>query len=246
MRVQDWCPNRVRPLPNAFSSMSMRRLLLVVPALLLAACGRKPDTTPESQASAPAPATPATPAADPLVRADKARIMGSETAKVWMIVASDFQCPFCRAFHHETWKRIEKDYVATGKIRVAFLNHPMEFHRLAIPAAEAAMCAGRQDKFWVMHDSLFTSQDRWVKSPNPQSVFESLAGSVGVDMNEWRTCVTSRAMRPMVEADFARSQSAGVKGTPSFIIGDVLAVVGAAPYEDFRSAIDAALARADR
>lgn len=228
----------------------MLRRLIAVFTLALAACVGKPDAAAESAASAtPASATPAAaPVAgeDPLVRADKARIKGAESAKVWFIMASDFQCPYCRAFHAETWPEIERDYVRNGKVRVAFLNHPMENHGLAIPAAEAAMCAGRQDKFWPMHDSLFHNQDKWVGGANAQRVFETLAAGVGVSMDEWRSCMSTHAMRPMVEADFERSKQVGVRGTPSFIIGDGVAIVGAQPYADFRRALDSALARAGR
>jgi protein-disulfide isomerase len=177
-----------------------------------------------------------------LVRADKARIQGSESAKVWMIIASDFQCPYCKQFKEETYKQILKDYVAAGKIRVAFLNHPMSFHPNAIPAAEAAMCAGTQDRFWPMHDKLFETQERWSKLGNPQAVFDSLATSLSLRMESWRGCVTTHKTRPMVDSDFARSRAGGVEGTPSFFIGNRLAIVGVEPYANFRAALDAAIA----
>jgi protein-disulfide isomerase len=163
---------------------------------------------------------------------------------VWFIMSSDFQCPYCQQFHATVWPRIEKEYVATGKVRVAFLNHPMSFHDLAKPAAEAAMCAGKQDKFWQMHDGIFHTQDKWAKGGRPQVVFDSLATSLGLRMEDWRACVTSRATLEMVEADFARSSAGGVKGTPSFFVDDQLAIVGLDSYENFKAALDAAIARA--
>jgi protein-disulfide isomerase len=209
---------------------------LALLTLALFACARPDDDA--SPAAAPAP-----PPFD-LNRIDQSRQMGSQTAKVWFIIGSDFQCPFCKTFHHDTWKQIENEYVKTGKIRAAFLNHPMSFHPRAIPAAEAAMCAGAQDRFWVMHDSLFVNQEKWVNAPDPMPVFESLAKSIGLDVDPWRSCVTTHATQAMVEADFMRTSQVGIKGTPSFVIGDSLAVVGAAPFADFKQAIDAALARA--
>ena len=108
------------------------------------------------------------------------------------------------------------------------------------------MCAGSQDKFWQMHDSLFKNQDKWAKGGNPQQVFESLAQSVGVKMDDWKSCVASHAPRMMIEGDFAKTTHAGIEGTPSFIIGNELSVVGAAPYAKFKEAIDAALAKAGK
>lgn len=230
--------------------MTLRSSYIVL-SLFLAACADRSAATADTatavaQSSAAAqPVSSQTPSAQDtsLNRADLARIMGSPSAKVWFVMSSDFQCPFCREFHHDLWKRIEKDYVATGKIRVAFLNHPMPFHQLAVPAAEAAMCAGKQDRFWQMHDGLFETQERWVKSGNPQPTFDSLATSLGLRMPDWRTCMTSHATRALVESDFARSSRGGVTGTPSFFIGDGLAIVGIAPYGDFRRTIDSVLAR---
>lgn len=227
--------------------MTLRKLALAL-CLPVAACTGKSDAAAETQA--PAASASATPGANSqdtsLVRADKARIMGSESARVWFLMSSDFQCPFCRDFHGQTWHRIEKEYVATGKIRAAFVNHPMPFHQFAVPAAEAAMCAGKQDKFWPMHDGLFATQDKWVKSGRSQPVFDSLATSLGLRMEDWRSCMATHATRAMVEGDFEKSKNGGVTGTPSFFIGGELAIVGVAPYADFKKAIDAALARAGR
>jgi protein-disulfide isomerase len=179
-----------------------------------------------------------------LVRADKARIQGSETAKVWLVMASDFQCPFCREFHDGPYQQILKTYVATGRVRVAYVNHPMAAHSHAVQAAEAAMCAGMQDKFWPMHDKLFATQDAWSPIASPAAMFDSLATSLQLQMPDWRSCVSTHRTLPMIEADNARTSRAGVDGTPSFFIDNKLAVIGAAPYDDFRVALDSALAHA--
>src|SRR5689334_20284857 len=117
--------------------MKLNPLAVALSILSVAACAR-PDASAETQvpaASATATTNTAAPAAadTSLTRADNARITGSATAKVWLIMSSDFQCPYCRAFHDETWTQIDRDYVRTGKVRVAFLNHPMPFHPFAVP-----------------------------------------------------------------------------------------------------------------
>jgi len=219
--------------------MPLRHLLTVVAgALLLAACGKPPKAqtaTLDSPKAAPDSA---------LQRADLARIQGSPSAKVWLVIASDFQCPYCREFHDDSYKRILKDYVATGKVRVAYLNHPMAAHIHAVVSAEAAMCAGTQDRFWAMHDGLFATQAHWSQLQNPQPVFDSLATSLQLRLSDWRACMTSHQLRPMIEADDARTRAGGVTGTPSFFIDNKLAVVGVQPYGNFRAALDSAVARA--
>jgi protein-disulfide isomerase len=120
----------------------------------------------------------------------------------------------------------------------------MPFHQFAIPAAEAALCAGEQDRFWPMHDALYATQDDWTKRSAPQPVFDSLATSLKLDMTAWRGCVASHHTRPMIDSDLMRSKQGGVNGTPSFFIGQQMAIEGAQPFSEFKKAIDAALAKA--
>src|SRR5258705_2057932 len=69
--------------------------------------------------------------------ADRARIRGSETAQVWLVEISDFQCPFCKQWHDETFAKIDQEYVKTGKVRLAYLNFPLiRIHHNAQAAAE--------------------------------------------------------------------------------------------------------------
>ena len=84
-------------------------------------------------------------------RADRGRIRGNPQAGLWIIEASDFQCPYCKMWHDSTYGSLVKDYVESGKVRLAYLNFPLSQHQNAMPAAEAAMCASVQDKFWPMH-----------------------------------------------------------------------------------------------
>ncbi len=177
-----------------------------------------------------------------ITRADLARIQGSSAAPLWVIEVSDFQCPYCKQWHDQTYTAFLNQYVKTGKVRLAYVNFPLGIHVHAFPAAEAAMCAGAQDKFWPMHDALFATQTRWENLPTPATFFDSLAQSTGVDMKRWRDCVTSGKMRPLIEADHDRAQRAGVSATPSFMIGDKL-LAGAMPLDELQKAIDSAMVK---
>jgi protein-disulfide isomerase len=177
-----------------------------------------------------------------ITRADLARIQGSTNAPLWVIEVSDFQCPFCKEWHDQTYRAVLDQYVKTGKVRLAYVNFPLAIHRNAWPAAEAAMCAGAQNKFWVMHDSLFASQSRWEELSDATPAFDSLARSTGIDMTKWRDCVKSGRMKPLIQADHDRAQQAGARATPSFMIGDKL-LTGAQPLSDMQRAIDSALVK---
>jgi protein-disulfide isomerase len=179
-----------------------------------------------------------------LQRADRARIQGDGAAPVWVVIASDFQCPYCQMWHAETYPTLLKDYVQTGKIRLAYLNYPLNNHKNAWPAAEAAMCAAAQGMFWEMHDAIFNNQARWSSMPNAVPFFDSLAvNKFALRADDWRSCMSTHATAALVQADFERLRSSGIESTPSFFVGD-RGIQGAQPTDVFRAAIEQALAKA--
>ena len=177
-----------------------------------------------------------------ITRADLARIQGSASAPLWVIEVSDFQCPYCKQWHDQTYSAFLDQYVKTGKVRLAYVNFPLSSHAYAWPAAEAAMCAAAQNKFWPMHDSLFATQGRWENTTDPAPMFDSLARLNGVEMQRWRDCVKSGKMKPLIQADHDRAERAGASATPSFMIGDQL-LTGAQPLSDMQRIIDSALVK---
>ena len=226
----------------------MKRLLLL--AVLVVGCrssdGKATSSPTKGGTSSAAFAT--SPGSDSLrqnamlERADRARIQGDTAARVWIVEISDFECPFCRQFHEETYPVLVREFVKTGQVRLAYVNFPLGQHPHALPAAEAAMCAAAQDKFWPMHDAIFSTQQKWVSTTDAMPTYDSLAVSVGVNAAEWRECVRSQVMRRLISADRARGLSAGVGSTPTFFVGDE-PIKGAAPIEAFRSAIARARAK---
>lgn len=196
-----------------------------------------------------APRASAIPAASPdtarvalLTRADLGRIRGRATAPVWVVVISDFQCPFCKRWHEETAPEIERNYVRTGKVRIAYLNYPINTHRNAQPAHELAMCAAEQEKFWPVADALFATQSDWKSRLDVVSYFDSLASTLPLDQPRLRACLSGGRTRELIRADHQRSIAVGVGSTPSFLVGGA-PLVGAQPYQAFAQAIEAAIAR---
>ena len=160
-----------------------------------------------------------------------------------MILSSDFQCPYCKMWHDSADMTIRREYIDNGKVRLAFINYPIGSHQNAIPAAEYAMCAAAQNKFWEMHDALFAAQDKWVPLPKPGPILDSLALSVGAEPTALRSCVSSHKMLPLIQADHEKATRAGVRATPSFFIGNQL-LEGVQMPADLRKVLDAALATA--
>lgn len=211
-------------------------------ALLFTAACNSTNATPRADGGA-APAAAKTENDAEVAAADKGRIAGDSTAKTWVIIASDFQCPYCRQWHEESYRQFMQEYVRSGKVKVAYINFPLGQHQNAVPSAQAAMCASAQGKFWQYHDALFDSQKQWEEMPQPRPVLDSLAKSVGVNFPEWSKCVDSDKMLPLIFADRDRAAAAGVQSTPSFLVGGQV-VAGAVPMSDLRPVIDSAIAKA--
>ena len=176
-----------------------------------------------------------------LAKADAGRIIGSAKASVWMIIISDFQCPYCKRWHDDVWAAVKKDYVDTGKLRVAYVNLPLSMHRNAMPAAQVAMCASVQDKFWPVQDAIFRAQKEWDAAADPLPVLEALAAESGTNVDSLRNCVKSGSMDALIQADVDRATRAGASSTPMFFVGG-RPLLGAQPLSAFREAIDAAIA----
>jgi protein-disulfide isomerase len=174
-------------------------------------------------------------------RMDQARILGNPSARVWFVMASDFQCPYCKQFHDQSFATLRQEYVATGKVRMAYINFPLPIHANAWPAAEVAMCAGAQGKFWQMQDALFGSQDRWAEKQPAAPVLDSVAQSIGVDTTALDQCVSGKTVHDLIEADRDRADRAGVNATPTIIIGDKL-MQGVEPIGNYQHVLDSALA----
>jgi protein-disulfide isomerase len=174
---------------------------------------------------------------------DHSRILGDTTARVWFIMISDFQCPYCKQFHDESFAALRNDYVATGKVRMAYINFPLPIHQNAWPAAEAAMCAGAQGKFWPMHDVLFSAQEAWAEQHPAVHVIDSLATTIGVDTIALDRCVSQHVSKALIDADADRAERAGARSTPTVIIGSKV-LVGVQPLANYRRELDSALAKA--
>lgn len=165
---------------------------------------------------------------------DPARLRGDTAAPVTIVEFSDFQCPYCRR-EEAVLKAVLQKY--QGKVRLAYRDFPLEeIHPQAEGAAEAARCAGEQGKFWEYHDSLFTDPP---KLTNDGLIAQ--AESLGLNRQQFATCLSSGKFKPEVAADKSAGARAGVTGTPGFFINGIF-LEGAEPAEAFEKVIDTELA----
>jgi len=180
----------------------------------------------------PAAAAPEAPAAKVDIKVGDAPVKGPASAKVTVIEFSDFQCPFCGRVN-PTLKEIEDQY--KGKIKIAFRNLPLPFHDKAHLAAEAALAANDQGKFWAMHDKLFANQQA-LDRPS----LEKYAQELGLNMNKFTAALDSGKFKDKVDSDAKEGAAVGATGTPTFFINGTR-LVGAQPADKFKEVIDAEL-----
>ena len=166
-----------------------------------------------------------------------------------MVEFTDYQCPFCRRHKTNTFSKILKDYVETGKVKYHLGQFPLgSIHPRAAAASQAALCGADQGKYWEMHDEIFNNQRKLSD--------EDLAGyaeGIGLDVALFNDCLTSGKHALKVKADLEQGTKAGVRGTPSFVLGltdpdsdekfrATVFLRGAQPYAAFQKALDALLA----
>lgn len=190
----------------------------------------------------PPPVGPAEGRVDTLGAPEK----GNPRATVAVVEFSDYQCPFCKRHVDTTVPLIEKNYIATGKIRYVFMDYPLEeIHPLAFKAAEASHCAAEQKQFWKMHDRLFANQDKL--KPDQLIVH---AVTLGLDRSRFTACLASGKYASRIKASIAQGEKFKLSGTPAVILGRnrdgkieaVRMIVGALPFEVLKAEVDKLLA----
>ena len=112
--------------------------------------------------------------------------IGKDDAPLTLVEFTDYQCPFCRKFHATVFERLKKEYIDTGKLRFVSRDLPLDFHSNAMAAANASRCAGDQNKFWEMRETLMAHADKL----EPESI-NDYAKSTGLNMDQFRSCIDS-------------------------------------------------------
>ena len=162
---------------------------------------------------------------------------GPDDAPVTIVEFGDFQCPYCRRAA-PVIKELRKRY--PDQLRLVYRNLPLEsIHPRARAAAEAAVCAGEQHRFWEFHDRVFATQNALADAD-----LRAKAEQVGVELEPYDACLAAGTPKARIAADIEAAREAGISGTPAFVVNGVL-LTGAQPIEVFERLIQRELAAAD-
>jgi len=167
------------------------------------------------QAGAPAAAA-ARPQVDPNkvyeIPVGNSSVRGPKNAPVTIVMFSDFQCPFCAQAITIVDEAL-KQYKPT-EVKFIMKQFPLrQIHPNAEPAAEAAIAASRQGKFWEMHDELYKNN----KNLTPETI-KGIAEKIGLDTKKWEADKSSPDVKKQIDDELALGQKVDVRGTPSFFI----------------------------
>jgi protein-disulfide isomerase len=163
-------------------------------------------------------------------------VLGASQAPVTIVEFSDFECPYCGALY-PTLKEVEKNY--GDKIKVVYRQFPLaSIHPNAQKAAEASLCANEQQKFWELHDAMFTDQRNLSVNALKQK-----AAALNLNTDQFNSCLDSGKYVDVIRRDVADGTKLGVSGTPAmFVNGRYLS--GAQPYQEISKIIDDEIRRA--
>jgi protein-disulfide isomerase len=163
-------------------------------------------------------------------------IEGSADAPFALVVFSDFECPYCRSFAQAILPTFRDEYVNTGKVLVSFRHLPLKGHRSARPAAQAAVCAQEQGRFWALHDTFFAQ-------PSSLRDIDNAVSDIGGDTASFVSCKTSERTSRAVESDLELARTLEIHPTPTFLFGPLehgeavrvtTRLTGAANYISFK------------
>ena len=162
--------------------------------------------------------------------------IGAEDAKYAIVEFMDYQCPYCVRYAKQVFPELRKRYIDSGKFQYIVRDYPLRFHAQAKPAAVAAECALRQDRYWDMHELLISNTRRL-----NNGIYTELANELNLDIGNFIACSEDPAVLDSVNSDYQLGSSIGVNGTPRFFIGrleggalhDAIEVAGARSLDYF-------------
>lgn len=166
-------------------------------------------------------------------------VAGESTTGVTLVEFGDFQCPAC-ASYYPIVNQIKSEYA--DQITFQFRHFPLiNIHPNAMAAHRAAEAAGRQGKFFEMHDLLYARQRSWAEAQNASQIFEDFATELGLNIDQYKQDVASQSVLDVINADIKVGQNAGAQSTPTFVLNGERLDPAPQSYNEFKTLIDEAI-----
>ena len=171
---------------------------------------------------------------------DGASILGDPNAKITIVEFGDYQCTFCYKFHQDTMKKIDDNYISSGKVNFVYKDFPLNGEASKI-AAEASYCAQKQGKFWQYHNIVFDNWDGENTGWVTKNALLEFAKYSELDIEEFNTCMNNSEYKEKVLQNEQFAREINIDATPSFLIfseNEVYRIIGAQPFERFEQVFE--------
>jgi protein-disulfide isomerase len=162
--------------------------------------------------------------------------LGSADAPIKLVEVGDFGCVHCQDFHQTKAEQIKANYVDTGEIQWIFV--PYALSASTVPAANAAMCANEQGKYFEFANALYNNADLAVA--NTRDGLIAAGEAAGVEPGAFLTCIEDGRYTDTINANQLAASAAGVTGTPTFFVNDQV-IRGNVPLAEFENRFQAVL-----
>lgn len=212
-----------------------KTVFAILAALLLVGCQN-------SESDLQAQATPEKETANTDVQTQSTSKNGTEAPLV-LVEYADFQCPTC-AYFYPIVEKLKKYY--GDKLVVKFRYFPLNSHRYSMLAARAAEAAKNQGKFAAMKRLIFTNQDEWASSSNPQQIFIGYAREIGLNIKQFKHDLNAAETQRVVMEQKKKGLQRGVRATPTFFINGEKMITLPKNYKQFKALLDVYLKEAKK
>lgn len=169
--------------------------------------------------------------------------IGDANAPVKLAIFEDFKCPACKNFEEVIWPKLERDYIATGKVQAYFIYQQIIPNSTTAGIASECVFEQNPDLFWDYKTIVYRSQGNEAQDWATASKMVELARTYIPDINadDLNTCLSENRYADRIKADSEMGKAVGVTGTPSLFINGQKFETQAQSFDDFYTSLKAAL-----
>ena len=175
-----------------------------------------------------------------LASALEERILGNPDAPIKISEHSSFSCGHCGKFHQDVMAEFKANWLDTGKAYLVFSDFPL--NAPALHASLATRCIADESQYFAAVEEVFAKQQEWAYTSDYLTPLKAILGKYGIDSQTFDACMNNQDLQTgVLNKVRAAQQQFGVNSTPSFVINNAVTIAGGADYEEFNTALEAAI-----
>ncbi|MDJ0893651.1 MAG: DsbA family protein [Alphaproteobacteria bacterium] len=158
-------------------------------------------------------------------------VLGKNDAPITIIAYESMTCPHCATFHRDTLPQLKSEYIDTGKARLVFRDFPLD--QLSLRAHMMARCGG-PDRYFGMIEVIFRTQNDWARDGDPVQALAGIGRMSGITKKDFDACMGNKELFDFIVRRIKEARDKyGIQSTPTFIVNEDTAIIGAKSFEEF-------------